>query len=98
MLRTHVTCTWTFLPLSFSESKLFYGLKEKTARPYHLFSFISIQLNTLPKSFHFYFFLKFSVYHISPSNKDTLVATTSNRGQNGSKTLTYLNILSDTVN
>ena len=65
----------TYSPLSLLpilRIKHFDGFGEKTYELYHLFSFLSTQLNTLQKGFILIFSLKFFVYFISPLNKHTL--------------------------
>ena len=52
--------------------KLFGGLREKTPGFYYLFCFLSIQPNTLQKSFLSHFSSKFSIYLVSLPKKHTL--------------------------
>ena len=54
------------------ERKLFGGPGEKIFGPYHLFSFLPTQSNTLQKVFLLVFSPKFSIHPISPPNKHTL--------------------------
>ena len=53
------------------EKKHFGGPEEKTPGPYHIFSFIPTQLNTLQKNFPSHFSPKFSIHPLSPPNKHT---------------------------
>ena len=86
---------YEFLSLSFLsilEKELFGGLREKTLKFHHLFSFLLTQPNTFKKSFHSYFFSKafHPSYFISKQTHPIKKSLTVVKYQDQSSTKTHL--------